>query len=257
MAAGDTLWVLDSPQVISGAVPAPVKLVRLGLEDAKVQRIYTFEDLPVGSVALNDVRIDTRRSLAYLSDPKRAALVVLDLMTGMTRTLLAGTRPTSADPNYVLHLDGHDVVDSKGRPFANNVNGIALSNDGEWFYFRAITQSHLYRIRTSHLADASLSDAALLSHVEDLGDVGVSRGMFADKEGNVYMTDSINYAITKWSPGKALSQVVVDPRLSWPETLALGSDGTLYITAAQINRTKFFSTPERVDYPFRVYKVSR
>jgi hypothetical protein len=54
-----------------------------------------------------------------------------------------------------------------------------------------------------------------------------------------------------------LARIVQDPRLSWPDTFAMGPDGTLYLTAAQINRTRAFNAEERVEYPYRVYKVRR
>lgn len=256
IAQGDTLWALDAAQVLGEVALASMKLVSIDLRSGKVKRVYRFEDIPSGSAALNDVRIDHRRNLAYFSDPKRSALVVLDLQSGKTRTLLAGSRPTRADPHYVLKLDGRNVVGHGGKPFANNVNGIALTDDGEWFYFRAITQESLYRIQTRYLADASLTDVQLLEHVQDLGKVGVSHGMLSDPEGNIYLTDSVNYAINRRAPGGALEQWVTDPRLSWPDTLALGPDGILYVTAAQINRTTIFSDPSRVDFPFRVYRVA-
>lgn len=255
IAQGDVLWVLDAVQPFGSGTPSASKLMKVGLSDNKVQRIYRFEDIAPGTAALNDVRVDARRNLAYLSDPKRSAIVILDLTSGRTRTVLEGSRPTSAAPGFVLHIDGQDVMHTGGRPFVSNANGIALTHDGRWFYFRAINQENLYRIETRHLADVLLSDAELLAQVQDLGKVGVSHGMLADKEGNIYLSDSIHYAINRWSPDGRVTRLVQDPRLSWPDTFAIGPDGTLYVTAAQINRTAAFNAQERVEYPYRLYKV--
>ncbi|WP_407310633.1 SMP-30/gluconolactonase/LRE family protein [Pseudomonas sp. nanlin1] len=256
VAQGDKLWVLDSASPAPGGpAQSSMKLLRIDLGSAQVERVYRFEDIDQGSTALNDVRIDPRRNLAYLSDPKRAAIVVLDLKTGTTRSVLAGQTVTRAEPGYRLHIDGQDVVDAEGKPFSSDVNGIALTADGQWFYFRAINQDYLYRVATADLANPALSDTQLASRVERVAKVGVSHGMLADQAGNVYLSDSIHYAVNRWSPDGSVTRLVSDPRLSWPDTFALDPAGNLYLTAAQLNRTGKYSATDRTEYPYRLYKV--
>jgi sugar lactone lactonase YvrE len=255
--ADDNLWVLDpSNPDDQAAVIAGIKLLKINLATTKVERTYRFEDLPRERTALNDVRIDTQRQLAYLSDPMLAALVVLDLRTGKSRIVLQGDKSTAAEPGFVLRLDGKEVKDKTGKPFSSNVNGIALTHDFKYFYFRAINQTKLYRIETHYLADPALAPAALASHVETVGETGVSHGMLADAAGNVYLSDSPNYAIRRVTPGGRFETLVHDPRLSWPDTFALGPDGYLYVTATQINRApKWNGGESKVAYPFRLYRL--
>jgi sugar lactone lactonase YvrE len=255
--ADDNLWVLDPSNPDDQApVIAGIKLLKINLTTNKVERTYRFEDLPRERTALNDVRIDTQRQLAYLSDPMLAALVVLDLRTGKSRIVLQGDKSTAAEPGFVLRLDGKEVKDKTGKPFSSNVNGIALTHDFKYFYFRAINQTKLYRIETQYLADPALMPAALASHVETVGETGVSHGMLADAAGNVYLSDSPNYAIRRVTPGGRFETLVHDPRLSWPDTFALGPDGYLYLTATQINRApKWNGGESKVDYPFRLYRL--
>ena len=75
--------------------------------------------------------------------------MVLDLKTGKSRTVLENEKFTKADQNFVLNIDGKDVRDSKGNPFRSNVNGIALTHDFRYLYFRPITQTKLFRIDTN------------------------------------------------------------------------------------------------------------
>lgn len=255
--ADDNLWVLDpanpddQPPVITG-----IKLLKINLTSNKVERIYRFEDLPRERTGLNDVHIDTRRQLAYLSDPVLAALVVLDLRTGKSRIVLQGDKSTTTEPGFVLRLDGKEVKDKTGKPFSSNVNGIALTPDFKYFYYRAINQTKLYRIGTEYLANPALPPAELASHVETVGETGVSHGMLADTQGNIYLSDSPNYAIRRVTPANRLETLVHDPRLSWPDTFALGPDGYLYLTATQINRApKWNGGESKVDYPFRLYRL--
>ena len=255
--AADNLWVLDPSNPDDQApVIAGIKLLKINLKTNQVEHIYRFEDLPRERTALNDVRIDLSRQLAYLSDPALAGIVVLDLRTGKSRVLLQGDKSTAAEPGFVLRLDGREVKDKTGKAFSSNVNGIALTHDYQYFYYRAINQTRLYRIRCEYLADAALAPAALAAKVEDVGETGVSHGMLADAAGNVYLSDSPNYAIRRVTPQGRLETLVHDSRLSWPDTFALGPGGYLYLTATQINRApKWNGGQSRVDYPFRLYRL--
>ena len=251
------LWVLDPANPDDQeAKPRGVKLLRIDLATNKVEQVYRFEDLPRERTALNDVRIDTRRELAYISEPKQAAIIVLNLKTGKSRMVLKEDKSVKADPDFKLHIDGKEVVDDKGKPFSSNVNGIALTHDLEYFYYRAINQTKLYRIATQYLADENLTDAQLGSHVEQVGETGVSHGMIADAKGNVYTTDSPNKALRYVTADGRFETLVRDKRLIWPDTYSIGPDGYLYITCSQINRTKKYNNGEdKVEYPFRLYKI--
>ena len=126
--ADDNLWVLDPSNPDDQApVITGIKLLKINLTTNQVERTYRFEDLPRERTGLNDVRIDTQRQLAYLSDPVLAALVVLDLRTGKSRLALQGHKSTATEPGFVLRLDGQEVKDKTGKPFSSNVNGIALT----------------------------------------------------------------------------------------------------------------------------------
>ncbi|WP_018619917.1 SMP-30/gluconolactonase/LRE family protein [Spirosoma luteum] len=253
----NTLWVLD-PASPAGqkAIPEGIKLVQINLKTNEIEKVYRFTDLPRERTALNDVQVDSRQQVAYLSDPGRAAIVVLDLASGTSRTVLENDKSTKADPNFVLTIEGKEVRDSRGNPFRSNVNGIALSHDFQYLYFRPITQTKLYRIDTKYLTNASLSATELSAHVETMGETGVSHGMIADKAGNVYLTDSPDKAIRYFTPGGQLKTLVQDDRLLWPDSFGIGTDGYLYVTAAQIQRTRRYNNgADKVAYPFRLYRV--
>lgn len=253
----NALWVLDpaSPAGMK-AMPEGIKLLKINLATNAVEKIYRFEDLPRNRTGLNDVQVDTRRQMAYLSDPGRAAIVVLDLASGKSRTVLENDTSTKADPNFVLTIDGKDVRDTQGNPFKSNVNGIALTHDFRYLYFRPITQTKLFRIATEYLANPALTATKLASHVEAMGETGVSHGMIADKAGNVYLTDSPDKSIRYFTPAGQLKTLVQDNRLLWPDSFGIGSDGYLYVTAAQIHRTRRYNSgADKVDYPFRLYRV--
>lgn len=250
------LWVLDSSPAGSASKEGKFKLVRIDLATNKVLRSYRFEDLPKEKSGLNDVRVDHSHHLAYLSDPSLKAIVVLDLGTGKSRVVLKDDPSTVADPNFILHLDGKDVVGQAGNAFVSNVNGIALSPDERYFYYHAINRTVLFRIETKFLADPALQPEALSAKVERVAENGVSHGMIAGPDGSIYSTHSPDHSIRYVTPDGKVHTLVTDERLSWPDSLGIGDDGYLYLTAAQLNRQPGWNHGEdRVDYPFRAYKV--
>jgi sugar lactone lactonase YvrE len=255
--ASDALWVLD-PSNPDDEAPliAGIKLVKINLATNKVERIYRFEDLPRERTALNDVRVDPTRQVAYLSEPKLAAIVVLDLKTGKSRLLLQGHKSVMTEPGYVLRIDGKEVKDKTGKPFSSNVNGIALTHDFKYLYYRAINQTKLYRIETEYLRNPALSPAEVAAHVETVGEDGISHGMLADEAGNIYTSDSPNHAVQRVTSTGRFETVAHDARLLWPDTFALGPGGYLYLTATQIHRLpKWNNGEDKVEYPFRLYRL--
>lgn len=255
--ATDNLWVLDPANPDDEApVIAGIKLLKINLSTNKIERTYRFEDLPRERTGLNDVRVDPGRQVAYLSDPRLAAIVVLDLRTGKSRLVLQGHRSTTTTPGFVLRIDGKEVKDKSGKLFSSSVNGIALSPDLNYFYYRAINQTKLYRIPTEALRTAALPPAGVAAKVEEVGETGVSHGMIADKAGNVYLSDSPAQAIRYVTPTGSLETLVRDGRLAWPDTFAVGPDGYLYVTCSQISRLpKWNNGEDKVQYPFRLYRV--
>lgn len=263
--ANDMLWVLDSKPSPDGSIfgdsgkaeEGKFKLLKINLETDKVEKVYHFEDLDKTISGLNDIRIDTDKNLGYLSDPGQAAVVVLDLETGKTRTVLKNIEATKANPEVVLTYGGKEMRNKEGKPFSSNVNGIALTSDNKYFYFKPINKLNLYRIETKFLADVSLSEEDLEAKVEDLGEVGITHGLIADKKGNVYLTNSTDYSVKYFSPQDGeVYTLVQDSRLLWPDSLGIGSDGYLYFSCSQLQRQPVWNSGKsKVKFPYQLFKV--
>ena len=260
----DHLWVLDSKPAPASSVfgdkgaakEGIFKLLQIELSSNKVLQTYHFEDLDKTKTALNDVRVDTDKQLAYLSNPGLAAIVVLDLKTGHSRVRLANSVFTQASPDIVLSYEGREMKNKEGQPFRSNVNSIALSRDNEYLYFKPINHYKLYRIATRYLADRTLSEAELLSHVEDLGNTVITHGMEADKNGNIYLTSSIDYSIKYLDHKGILHTLVQDKRILWPDSLGIGEDGYLYFSCAQLHKEAVWNNEKNLtEYPYKVYRV--
>ena len=92
--------------------------------------------------------------------------------------------------------------------------------------------------------------------MEDLGAVGITHGMIADKKGNVYFASSEEYAVAYITPGGVRKILVEDPNLIWSDSFGISSDDYLYFTCAQLQRLPQWNNGEdKTEYPYRAFKV--
>lgn len=258
------LWVLDSKPAGNASVfgdgstekAGEFKLIQFDLATNKEKKVYFLNGLPKVKSGLNDVRIDTGKQLAYLSDPGLKAIVVLDLKTDTMRIVLQDDPSVTATKGYTLKLDGVTMTDDKGKPFSSDVNGIALTKDNAYLYYKPINHEWLYRIETKYLADAAIPATELSGKVERVAKTGVTHGLECDAKGNIYYGDSPNHSIKYVSPDGVIHTLVNDDRIIWPDSFGVGSDGFLYFSCAQLNRLpKYNNGEDKVAYPFRVFRV--
>src|SRR5437764_11865493 len=86
----DNLWILDpAAPKMQEIVKGGPKLVKVDLATNQiVQKIPFGEDVAPAKSYLNDVRIDTAKGKAFITDSGKGAIVVVDLKTGKARRLL-------------------------------------------------------------------------------------------------------------------------------------------------------------------------
>ena len=92
---------------------------------------------------------------------------------------------------------------------------------------------------TALLRDPKVSEARLSASVVDLGLKGASDGLEADDKGRVYAGDYEHDSIRRLDRG-VWTTLAASPRIHWPDTLSVGTDGYLYFTANQLDRQPGF-----------------
>lgn len=242
----DRLWVVDpgSPK-LAGVVPGAPKLVQIDLKTNQVADAFFFDETIAPKQSyLNDVRIDTDRGFAYLTDSGLGAIIVLDLNTRQARRLLASDERTKAEP--IVPVIGGRELRFSGGPNKGEVpkihsDGIALSTDGEYLYWQALIGRTLYRIPTAVLRDPEFPETRLGVKVQNMGQTVMTDGMEIDADGILYFTALEKDAIVIRRPDRSLETLVQDPRIGWPDSFAFGPRDRLYFTTAQINKTSWFS----------------
>lgn len=264
-----SVWVVDpAAPAVDGLVPEGPKLVRIDLATDRVARVIRFgQDVAIPGSYLNDVRFSKDGKYAFLTDAgQRGALVVVDLASGKARRVLDGHPSTQPEKGVVVRTDGKPLRYPDGRPVLFAADSIALSSDGAWLYWKALTGNTLYRIRTAALTGSGLAGEDVSSQVQPYGKVGPTDGLWiarrADTDSDILFITSIEDNAIKTrnlaqGPAGGLRTVLQDPRLRWPDTFSQGPDGSLYVTTSRIQDSAFFNRNASLALPTQLWRLGR
>jgi len=267
----DRLWILDtgSPMFQRTEYGGP-KLVCVDLAtDRVVKKILVSPKTALPTTYLNDVRFDLRRrreGMAFITDSSDKGpngIIVVDLETGDSWRRLHDHPSTKAEvpPRFLPLVEGRPLMerrpDGTAKPLKLGSDGIAISADAKSLYYCPLMSRRLYSVATDALADRSLDPAAVALTVMDEGDKGgAADGLESDAAGHVYATNYEHNAILRRHPDREWETVAHDPRLLWPDTLSVATDGYLYVTANQLHRqARFHGGEDLRRKPYVLFRI--
>jgi sugar lactone lactonase YvrE len=266
--AARRLWILDTgAPSFSEPVPGAAKLIAVDLATNKVAKTIVLPASAVlKSTYLNDVRFDLRQNragVAYITDSSLrgpGGIIVVDLESAEAWRRLSGHPSTSADPAFVPVVEGEEMaIRDVGKPpqaFRVASDGIALSADGNTLYYCPLSSRHLFSAPTSLLRDRSASEEEVARAVVDLGEKGASDGLEADDQGRLYAGDYEHDGIRQRRTDGEWRTIAHDPRILWPDTLSVATNGYLYFTANQLHRQALFHQGKDLrEKPYTLFRV--
>ncbi|KAH6872364.1 major royal jelly protein-domain-containing protein [Alternaria rosae] len=276
----DRLWILDTGRALTEegtlvlASTGGPKLVGVDIEsDTVIQTIVFPPTVAYPDSYLNDVRFDLRPSVtesgkgvAYITDSSsegRNGIVIVDLGTGESWRHLDGAQESRAERGFVPYVWGEPkyYIPGPGLPLTTvplGSDGITLSADGEHLYFGPVGGRTLYSIPTERLRDRSqASELLALGAVNNRGDRGVSDGFETDTNGFIYAGNMEQNEIGFHNPKNvSMTLFVRDPRISWVDTMSVGSDGYLYFTDNQLAfSSSFYPGTDDRERPFVLFRA--
>lgn len=251
------LWVLDpaSPGIDKVVAGGP-KLVRIELATNKVAQVIPFgEDVALQGSYLNDVRFHPDGASAFITDSgARGAMVVVDLQAGRARARLDGHPSTQAEKGVEVTVAGEKLNRPDGRPFQVAADGIALSVDGGTLYWQALTGRTLYKVDSAALLSDNPDDAE--KKIEKVGATHITDGLLMTRDDKLYLTAPEENEVRLWT-GERSETVISDSRLSWPDSLAEGPDGSIYVTASRLHEMPWFRAGAPNVLPTRLFRLVR
>lgn len=241
----DWLWALDMG-FVAGESEAPAGAQKIVVFDLKSGRIV--KRIALDGVAdragsfLNDIVVDERRRIAYVSDSgsrssphNKVGLIVADFASGTARRVLDGHPYLQVEAGVKVVSHGVEVWPEK--PLLIGINGIALSPDGATLYWTVTTGTRARSVPTAVLRLHGATDEQIATEIRDLGAVGGNTdGIVTDSHGVLYITDVTHNGIVKYEPGtKSMSLIASDDGVHWPDTPALLPTGDLVFTSSALS----------------------
>jgi hypothetical protein len=265
----DRVYALDTGSTdLAGCDPASAALWVLDAHGGTVLHRHAFAaDIVLPTSYLIDFALDARNGAAYLLDAGREppnALIVLDLGTGRARRVLndhpslrisasSGRRGLLANRKPLL------VRDSRGhaQPVQAGAIGIALHGNDDTLYWSK--PDTLYSIDTRLLLDPNASAAQLDAAIRTWPlRPFASDGLAHDSEGHILLTDVTHNGVQRLTPGSGTYELLIsDPRISWPDGIAVGPDHAIYVTSSQFHRSSMFNDGvDRRRAPFSLFRLA-
>jgi sugar lactone lactonase YvrE len=274
----DRLWILDtgSPLFQPTKYGGP-KLLCVDLKTNQVTKKILFpQNVALPTTYLNDIRFDLRRrkeGVAYITDSSQDGpngIIVVDLASGESWRRLNDHPSTKAADlkTFMPIVEGRVFVIKKQQEQEDKngsvklaasmgSDGIAISATGERLYYCPLASRMLYSVSADALVDRSLDDQHVSQTVLDEGDKGgASDGLESDAEGRIYATNYEHNSILCRNREGEWETIAHDPRLLWPDTLSLASDGYLYTTANQLHRqARFHNGQDMRRTPYTLFRI--
>lgn len=244
----DVMWILDQGHVAGApSGPGDEKLIAWDLKANKEVARYVFNDADTDKKCsfLNDVVVDNDAGFAYITDsgifcdPLKGGLIVYDIQANKAKRVLSAPQFVN-DEAFTFRIHGRDVLkakDGKPNPMRTGADGIALSGDKKTLYWTNLTGNRLLSLPTALIRDFGKSEAEVQAAVKVVATLPSNTdGMTADRDGHLYMTGlTLNGVMHRHAKTGAITTLFSDPAISWPDTLAWGPGGSLYLVSNHLH----------------------
>ena len=148
--------------------------------------------------------------------------------------MLDGHPSTQFQQDVAVVVGGRQLKRPDGQPPQFSADGIAIDGRGEYVYWQATTGTTMYRAPVAALFDARMDPSRPGSTVELFAPTFVADAHWMGRNGTLYMTSCGDNAVKRMLPDRQFAVAVQDSRLLWPDSMAEGPDGFIYVTASHI-----------------------
>ena len=257
------VWIID----MGFRTQITPKLVGWNTRTNRLERIYYMpEPATVKGSQPQDIVIDQKNRKFYIADENigpggdgsHAAIIVIDMDTGLARRVLDGDRSTVPE-NVPITVDGNDLTvpgkDGKASIIKVGCDGITMDVRSEWVYFAPLSGRSLYRVKAADLSNDKLGPEELSARVERYSDKPNNGGLSIDYEGNIYLTAVETKSIGIIGVDRKYSTYVSAPDMVWPDGITASPDGYMYVSASQVSAAAMFHGGKAENkVPYLIYR---
>ncbi len=237
-ADADKLYVIETanPQ-FKGIITTP-KVQVFDLKTNSHLKTYTLTDGSfTNNTYINDMRIDHKRDLIFLTDSGAGGIITIDLKTGISKGYLTDSKTTKAEVETLTFDNGI----WKGTV---NSDGIALNEEQDILYFHALSGYTLYEINIEDLLNNDTSNIKSYT-------TGAPDGMLLDAHNRLFLANLEENKIEYLSPDRNKTKTLAQgKKVNWADTFSI-YDGYFYYTNSRINE----ATGDISDMEFEIYKI--
>jgi sugar lactone lactonase YvrE len=231
----NNLWVLDAgKRTKQDTASAAPRLLMVGLSHNEILRTYDLpSDVALPDSMMTDVRIDTARGVAYITDSGHGGIIVLDLNTANSWRALTDIPEVQSRLQAIYFPTGlfSDLADC---------NGLELSDDKKLLYFSSLGGDVLYAVPTVALLNENLSVAQRQKEIKAVNVQNVPADGMVLRNNALYMGALSYEGIWEFrldesnvAEAGAILNLGVD--LRWPDSFARASDNSVYFTTSALN----------------------
>lgn len=230
------LWALDN----GGHGLRQGRLLAFSLANGAVVHEYRFPRSLAGLGShLNDFQISADARHLFIADAsifaRTPALLVYDSQRREAWRVL-DNHPSVRAERHTPRVQGRRMEIFGLFSVRPGVDSIALSRDGAWLYYGAVTGEQLYRLQVTDLLDRTLSPLALSQRVQPFAAKTVTDGLTSDARGMLYLSDPEYSRVLLLGPDGQLQTLIQSERLRWPDGFSFGPDGDLYIACSALHQ---------------------
>lgn len=254
------IWMLDMGQRNS----ITPKIVGWNTITDKLERIYYLPETSIVKTSQpNDMVVDTKHNVFIIADEgignggdgSSAALIIVNMKTGITRRILQGSRTTLPE-NIPTIINGKPLA-VNGKNLLVGCDGITADANFEWLYFAPLNGSKIYRIKITDLLNEKIMETELDKSIETYSEKPNNGGLSIDKDNNLYLTvmetNSVAVILAK---DKTIHNLVSDENLLWPDGVSYNFiDGYMYVSAAQVHLGAVFNNGKNLaKAPYYIFR---
>lgn len=219
-------------------------------------QIHYFEDDDVSKTSsfLNDIVVDSKKHLAYISDSGipihdnetfNPAIIVYDEEENEAERFLTQHSSVLPDTNFWLNVNGKKCFPEK--PMMTGVDGIALSCDKKRLYWTPLSSREIYGIEVDYFLMYQENKEKVAEKIVSLGSKNVaSDGLACSDTHQCYITDIEHNSVYEFHEHDAMHLIehktnfkfntstemkkITNITMIWPDTIAFG-DNELFVVS--------------------------